>query len=459
MRKYTLLLFLLIFPAILYAQTTTVSGIVYGGSGQVIRLIAYEDFISQKVITLGSVEIGKDSSFSLEFDMKETRQAFLDINYQRSEIFVKPGESYQLEVKYDEADQLVSYFDQRDLAYRFVNSDSTELNRLIWKFNGIYNRFIDENFDQIYVVHDKSRVNGFREELAARFADIDDGYFRDYISYKLADVEQFARLKSKTGLGDAYFKGKPVLYNNVEYTFFFNEFFEKFLVTSPSVITISDLIIAVNDEASIEAIDTAIAKLPYLKEDNFRELVMIHGLKGLAYNGTFKKPAVLKMIREIGTNTIDPMHKKICDNLLVTITRLTPGHPAPDLNLISIAGMDFKLKNIKGKPILLNFFRSAQPGTQASFDQLAELFNVYRSGLEVISISIDNDPKAYLKLANSGNYQWTFAHFGNDPNIYDLYNIRSLPLYVLIDVEGNIVACPAPPPGDKLERAVIKVIH
>jgi hypothetical protein len=459
MRKINLLVFLLAIPAIIFAQSTSISGIIYGGSGQVIRLIAYDDFISQKVVTLGSVEIGNDSSFTLEFDLKETRQAFLDINYQRSEIFVKPGESYQLEVKYDEADQLVSYFDQRDLAYRFIDSDSTELNRLIWKFNGIYNRFIDENFDQIYVLHDRSRVNSFREDVAVRFPDINDGYFRDYITYKLADVEQFARLKSKTGLGEAYFTDKPVLYDNVEYTFFFNDFFEKFLVTSPSVITISDLIIAINDEGSIEAIDTAIAKLPYMKDENFRELVMIHGLKGLAYNGVFKKPRVLEIIREIGRNTTDPIHKKICDNLEVTITRLTPGHPAPDLNLISIAGMDFKLKNIKGKPILLNFFRSAQPGTQASFDQLAELFNVYRSGLEVISISIDNDPEAYLKLANSGNYQWTFAHFGNDPNVYDLYNIRNLPLYVLIDVEGNIAACPAPPPGDKLERAVMKVVH
>ena len=345
------------------------------------------------------------------------------------------------------------------MVYEFIEPDSNELNQKIWQFNTMYNQFIFENFDWIYTRHDKSRVNSFSQEVEKKFPFSDSGYFKDYIIYKLADVELFARLRGKNTLATEYFVDKPVLYNNVEYTFFFNEFFDKFLVTSPNMITVSDLIIAVNDNRDNHAILDAMTHKQFLADENFRELVLLHALKGLYYNGTYKKPQVLDMIRTISRTSSDPMHKKIALNLLETLTVLTPGFPAPNLQLTGIAGQSFNLKSIKGKPVLLTFFRSEQKGIQNSFDHLSELFNVYNSGLEIISISMDNDPLAYIPLANSGSYNWTFAHYGNEPAVYDLYNIKDLPLYVLIDVEGNIALFPAPPPGDELERAVLKIIH
>ncbi|MEN8226327.1 MAG: thioredoxin-like domain-containing protein [Bacteroidota bacterium] len=458
MKKFLLLL-LCIVPIALFAQQTTLNGIVSGADGQIIRLIAYDDFVSKKIITLGQHEIGDDGSFALTFDIQETIMAFLDINYQRAEIFIEPGKTYSLEVGYDKDNHLESYFDRKNLFYDFTDADTNDLNLRIWKFNAMYNKFVMENFDHIYTLHDKSRVHTFREEVSDVFPLSDSGYFADYITYKLADVEQYARLKGKSALSKEYFNDQVILYDNVEYTYFFEQFFEKFLITSPDVITISDLIIAVNDNADHEAIMEALAGVSYLEDKDFRELVALHALKSLYYNGTYKKPQVLQMIRALGEQTRVAMHKRIATNLLESLASLSPGSPAPDLLLTSIAGQKFNLKNIKGKPILLTFFRSAQEGTSYTFDKIAELYNQYRSGLEVISVSMDIDPLSYLDIANSGNYYWTFAHYGNDPVVYDLYNIRDLPLYVLIDVEGNISQCPAPPPGDELERAIMKVIH
>jgi len=459
MKNYLLFFILIIIPTIVFNQSTSISGAVIGAEGQSIRLLAYDDFISKKLITLDKEKIGADGKFDLSFDIEETRMAFLDVNYQRTEIFVEAGKSYDLNVNYDGENQLGSYFDRKGLLIELNGTDPNELNQLIWKFNSMYNKFVMENFDHIYKVRDISRITAFRNEVKAAFPDVESGYFMDYVSYKLADVEQYARLKGKVLLANDYFTEKKVLYENVEYTFFFNEYFDKFLITSPSIITISDLIIAVNDNADHCAIDDALAKQSYLEDDNFRELVLLHGLRGLYYNGTYKKPQLLKMIANIGETTEDPMHRKIANNLLETLPFLSPGSPAPDIQLTGIAGQKFRLKSIKGKVILLTFFRSGQEGTANSFDRLTELFNLYSAGLEIISVSMDNAPMDYLTIANSGNYYWTFAHYANNPEIYDLYNIKDLPLYVLIDVEGNIAAYPAPPPGDKLERLVMKVIH
>jgi len=459
MKKAFLLLVTMVIPCVIFAQITVVSGTVNGGKGQVIRLMAFDDFISKKIIILGESIIDENGQFHIEFELEETIGAFLDINFQRAELFLEAGKSYDLDIIYDASNRMESYFDRQGLEYIFKEDDPDELNRMIWRFNEMYNTFVMENFEHIVKLHDKGRVAEFKDKIDATFTDIDHPYFKDYITYKFADIYQFARLKGKNVLAEEYFINKPVLYNNVEYTFFFEEFFEKFLTTNPDVITISDLIIAVNEENSLSMIDEALAQVPYLQEAGFRELVLIHGMRGLYFNGTYKKPEVLSLIKEINSLTYDPMHKRITANLIESLGRLAPGSPAPDLLLTGIGGQEFNLRNLKGKPILLNFYYSSRKDTQNSFEVLAELYNYYRSGLEIISISMDDDPDAYKTLANAGGYHWTFAHYGNNPEVLDKYDIRNLPLYVLINADGSIAMYPAPPPGPELENAVMKVVH
>lgn len=459
MKRILLLVITVCFQIIAFSQATKINGTVSGAEGQTVRVIAHDDFISKKINTLDKCAIAKDGSFELEFSIQETIVGYLDINYQRAEIFLEPDSSYSLEIIYDKENQLASYFDKKGLDYNMIEPAGVELNRRIWKFNEMYNKFVMINFDRIYKLRERTPIIDFRNEVRAAFPDTDSGYFADYVTYKLADIEQYARLKGRNTLAQDYFTGKPVLKENVEYIFFFEQFFEKYLITSPEVITISDLIIAVNDSADKQIIMGALASETYLKDVNFRELVLLHGLRSLYYDATFEKPQLLKMIQEIGESSSNPVHRKIAKNLGITLTALSAGTAAPDLQLTGIAGQKFNLRNIKGKPILLNFFRSGQKGTANAFDRLSELYNLYNAGLEIISVSMDHHASDYLQLANSGNYYWTFAHYGNDPMVYDKYNIRDLPLYILIDVEGNIFSYPAPSPGEELEKLILKVIH
>ena len=459
MRILLVLLLFLISTFLLKAEQTIVSGKVSGGDGQVIRLMVHDDFISKKNVTLDSYKIASDGSFKLTIEIGETIMAYLDINYQQAEIFLEPGKTYRLDVNYDRDNHLASYFDRQGLVFDFVKPEADNLNLLIWQFNKMYNAFIMTDFEQVSRFRDKGRINEFRQEADSAFKGIGNKYLSDYITYKIAGMEQFARIKGKAQLVNEYLANRPALYQNVEYTFFFQEVFQKFLITSPDMITVSDLIIAVNDHADIKPILDAMAAEPWLNDPGLRELALLHALKELYHHGTYKQPQVLSMIRQIEETTRDPMHARIAVNLISALTFLRTGTPAPDLQLTGIAGQKFRLRNIKGKPILLTFFRSAQEGTDNAFTRLSELYNLYKAGLEIISVSMDNDPKAYIPLANSGNYRWTFAHYGNDPQVYDLYNIKDLPMYILIDVEGNIFLCPAPPPGEELEKQVVKVVH
>jgi peroxiredoxin len=459
MPKTIIILLLFAIPGAAMTQTTSVKGKLTGGQGQVIRLLAIEDFISNKFITLAKTRVSEDGSFAMTFESGETQAAYLDVNNQRAEVFMKPGHTYHFSLTYRPAIQTASYYEREGLETELVDAAPGDLNLRIWEFNARYNAFVMENFDRIYKLRDKRVIEQFRNEISNTFTDAEQPYLTDYIKYKLAGIEQFARMKGRERLAMDYFTGQPILYRQVEYAAFFNNFFEKYLLTSPDVIDISDLITAVNDKQDMDMIMNAMAGISYLGDPQFRELVFLHGLKGISGHGAFKKEKILAMIRMFAERTTFDMNRKIAINLLETLQKLQPGTAAPGITLY-LGEDSIRLPGIqKGKLLLLIFFRSGLPGMASELDMITELHRIYRAGMEIIGISLDEEPDTLAALAEKDRYPFTMAHYGNNPDVYEHYDIRHLPLYVLIDVEGNIAACPAPPPGEQLERLIMRFIH
>lgn len=442
-----------------YADSTSIAGTAHGAEGQMIRLMAEEDFISQKTVVLTQSRVDAYGNFLLTYNAEETFRAYLDINYQRTDIFLVPGKTYALQITFSPEEQMRSYYERQPLPYKFQDAPEDDLNMLLSTFNRLYNQFVTDNFNRIYVVRDKDLVHEFRMKIDSIFVSVDNSYFNECVRYRFAGLEQLARIKSKRTIALEYFAGNHILYNNIEYTYFFNEFFGQLLLTSPGLITISDLIIAVNDKEDPDILHNALLKTGYLDDERLRELVLLLNLRDIYGSAGFYNDRVIDMINRIGAGSKYPHHQKIVKNIEDEMNKLAAGSPAPNLKLTSIGGYDFQLKNIRSKPVLLMFFHSGQKITTTYLDELAEIYEKFKAGLEVISISMDQDPMAYLPLANSGKYGWSFAHYGNKPAVFDLYNIRDLPLFVLINADGNISMYPAPPPGEQLERGIMKVIH
>jgi hypothetical protein len=343
--------------------------------------------------------------------------------------------------------------------YKLINTPAADINKRISSFDALYNQFVMDNFNRIYVVRDRALVRDFRLKVDSIFDSSDNQYFEDYIKYKFAGLEQLARIKSKRTIAKEYFENNPILYKNLEYTFFFTDFFGQILLTSPSLITMSDVILAVNINDDLQALDSALQKTGYLDNDRLRELVLLLNLRDIYGNGSFYPDKVMTLIDHLGSQSQYEEHQMIANNLFDEFTKLIPGSQAPNLKLTSIGGYDFQLKDLRSKPTLLMFFQTGQKITTTYLDELAEVHQKFKAGLEVICISVDQDPLKYLPLANSGRYGWSFAHYGNRPEVFDLYDIKDLPLFVLINVEGNIAMYPAPPPGEDLEKGIRKVIH
>lgn len=124
------------------------------------------------------------------------------------------------------------------------------------------------------------------------------------------------------------------------------------------------------------------------------------------------------------------------------------GKKAPDFPLTAINGQRFRLKDMKGETVLLDFWASWCRPCVAKFPELKQLYQEYRSpSFVIISISIDRESHISEAKKIVEKYQLPWVQViegkGQYSPIWQVYggiggNRMAIPLYVIIDPSGLI---------------------
>ncbi|MCX7697116.1 MAG: TlpA family protein disulfide reductase [Bacteroidales bacterium] len=122
--------------------------------------------------------------------------------------------------------------------------------------------------------------------------------------------------------------------------------------------------------------------------------------------------------------------------------RLSPGNPAPNFQMLDKNENTYSLNQFKGKYILLHFWATWSPTSAKELRALKFYHTTYAPrGLVFISVSFDYDRNMWEKVIESEKLSWIqlcdFKHV--DSPIAKLYAVKKIPLYYLIDPQGNIV--------------------
>lgn len=134
-------------------------------------------------------------------------------------------------------------------------------------------------------------------------------------------------------------------------------------------------------------------------------------------------------------------------NLKATIIRnreqmmkLQPGQPAPSISYPDHLGKLQGLEKYKGKYLLVDFWASWCGPCRAAIPKVKELAEQYKAkGLEVVSISIDTDKKAWEKAMADEKMPWEQLLSDNKDKTMELYQFSGIPTLYLIDRDGKIV--------------------
>jgi len=121
------------------------------------------------------------------------------------------------------------------------------------------------------------------------------------------------------------------------------------------------------------------------------------------------------------------------------------GQEAPDFTLMGLDGNELTLSELRGKPVLLDFWASWCPPCCRELPHVQELHDEYGpKGLQIVAVSCDGAIEDAKTAAEEMGL--TFTILWQDPDseqsaaIDEAYEITGIPRLVLIDGEGTIVA-------------------
>lgn len=168
---------------------------------------------------------------------------------------------------------------------------------------------------------------------------------------------------------------------------------------------------------------------------------MIRGVRGTGFMKTFK---YTKLNDHYPLNSFtlpipDGFTVKDANNEIPSDrTLLLANVPAPEFSLKDPDGHNVSLNDLKGKVVLLDFWGVWCGPCRKSMPKLQELHEKYKDkGLQVVGISVRDEPGAPQKFMESKNYTYTLLL--NGEAVAKDFKVEVFPTMYLIDKQGKIV--------------------
>ncbi len=458
MVRVSLTFFLTLALCASFAQKTLLSGVAPGAEGKLIVLSRTGDLISNLEVILASAPVDSTGQFSFAFDLDETSLVTISIDFHKAEMYMEPGTTYRVNIgarRYDVDTEINPFIQAQKLTLEPEETNEQELNMLIARFNAEYNAFMMENFNALYRDRNKNLLDTFRLLTNQTFGEAVNPWFKNYITYKIASLEQLTRYYNPQKIGSMYFTVKPILYRNVEYMDFFNSYFSKYITATNNTLRKLDYRSLLGSPDSYSTLMKSLSTDTLLKPEQLRELVLLKGAMDLYNTADYYQKDVIRLIGIMAEKSKSEKNREVAANILKVLTHLKPGTQAPYFKLVSQYQTQVSLDQFEGKPVVLNFWTTYCEGCIAEMDLLKPIYDKFGTQVHFVSISADKYIGKMLHFVNlKKEYVWNFLNIGDQTRVLKDYDVRSYPLFVLIDEKGKIVRYPAAWPSKGLEAEI-----
>ena len=114
------------------------------------------------------------------------------------------------------------------------------------------------------------------------------------------------------------------------------------------------------------------------------------------------------------------------------------GEPAPEFSLVSTQGSTISLADLRGQPVLLNFWASWCPPCRGEMPDLDRVATEYRDrGLVVVGVDLEEDREPVVRYAQTLGLQLSLL-LDQGGAVATRYNVTGLPTSYFVDRDGLI---------------------
>jgi thiol-disulfide isomerase/thioredoxin len=205
----------------------------------------------------------------------------------------------------------------------------------------------------------------------------------------------------------------------------------------------------------------ALAADSIIRPLKLRELVLLKGMMEMYNTAGEDQKKIIAVLNSIEQKGQEPQARLIASDITKTLTNLQPGTPAPLFTLRNrLNSGTVKLDSLRGKIVVVNFWTSYCTGCTNEMDLIKPLADKYKDKVVFISISSEYSRlrmRYYVDLKK--DWDWTFLHIGDQIDVLKDYDVRSLPLFVIIGKDGNIYKYSAEFPSTGLENSIEQLLQ
>ena len=437
------------------SDTTIIFGNNVEYAHQIIKVYTYDDYITRKLVLLASDTVNSDGNFRFEFQLTETKLLYIPLGYYNGMLYANTDSKYEVMLPERRdltfADILNPYFQKVEFFLGIKGDNPYEINRLIFEFDDILERYIDQNYYEIYQKPIQDSVDLVIDNIEKLFDTVPNTFFKNYRTYKYALLKYSSYMRNNLYVTKDYFNEMPIRYQNVSYMDLFNQLYTNYLLfymnKSEGERLYSDIALAKSPSMAKETFSNNLV----LTNDSIQELVLLKGLNDACYGKEFPFASLIITLDSIANASSIHEHRKIAKNIIALATQTKVGYQAPNFELRDALGPFRKRTNYLANYVYLNFCSIKSFACQQDFELLKGLHEKYKTEFKIISISIDEDfDEAKMYFKDKG-YEWTLLSFNDEKSVIEKYKVRAYPTYYLIGPKGKLIMSPALSPGENFE--------
>lgn len=439
-----------------YSQNLRIEGVGQNIGGKTIRISSTLDNLSNLERELSQIKLSEtDSLFNFSLTIPNSCLIKISIETFDYVFLAQKGGTYNLRIlpfDFSISDTINTLFYKIPLPISIESSNNKGINSKIYTIDSILEDYLVRYDREILFFKDKAIIKQMQEDVNSVIDSNDTQYIKDYLYYRLAQLEYSAKIVNPNKLKADIFYNKPILYDNIAYMECFETIYGNYFTdgnTSFSVRTLERWLEGNNYFALIDSLglDTL------LKNEVFRELVFLRGMKEAFFSNKFEKLFIVTMLENFVYQTKFTTHKDIAHNLLELFAQKSSyGFKSKEFVLQDIYGNHITLDKYKGKPLIISFVKLHEPACLRELQAMYKFVDTLSESYNFLTITCDRSLDAlYNFLVNSKvgvKYKWDFAHFDKKWDLLKDYDVKVFPKFILIDGKGTILQNPMRKPSE-----------
>lgn len=453
-----IILALLLFAAgVLSAQNVSIdiSGADIGGKQ--IRLFLADDYLSGLDKEVAEKTLSQEDT-SCRFGLLTDGVSVITIKIDAFEysFISQPGKVYSLwidSINFTLADSVNVLMYKQPLPIAITNLAPDDLNPKIGRFDASVEDFVSRNARSLLVTREKAVTDSLVALIDSFLENEPQGsYFAEYVKYESGKIKHVLRLESRKALREELFGDKPVQYYNMGYMDCFNHIFSHYFSQGNKYISQDELEFWLTTNNYDDLMD-ALGKDKVLKNEVFREFVLIKGMKDAYLEGGFDRADIIKMLEKIASRTKFEQHRKTAIATVEYLSGIShSGLAIKDFETIDINGEKQNISQFLNKPLVINFVKLNDISSKRELEVVNYMYESIKDNCNVLSVCCDRSLDAmynFLRNTKVGNkYKWNFAFFNSNYDLLEFFQVRTFPAFILVSPEGKIEENPMRNPSE-----------